>query len=383
MPDSLPLAFFLFLFATTIGGIIGVFVVLRHWQPAAPEDFNAKLAAKVIQTPSVVVGCIAAFTDAEQKWQWLPATAIGIASGLAWEAFTILVDRAVKSAERAAAAGAKKDTEGLSDRLRKAEAVSEGQRQLLTAFRRLADRKSLRLHDAFHRGDRASVGVLRVALTPRDHITEVLLALATYFAQQVRAQHGQGRNVRVGLYAAADGVMAPIRAYDLNNPTYRDEVFRSFQGNRTSFTVATTERPSLIVVCVQQKATLIAEDCVAAADAGHFFFFTEYQRSYLRSMVACYLGGVSGPGGGIMEAALAVDTDAAGFFREADREGLELALREFGTRVKLELLLEAVLTAKGHGNATGTPAQAGETPSHGGRAGGPPAPPASDLPGGA
>ena len=70
-----------------------------------------------------------------------------------------------------------------------------------------------------------------------------------------------------------------------------------------------------------------------------FSFFNEKQATYLRSMVANYLGQVTDDAGKIVVAALVVDTDVAGFFKEAERQSLVFCMREFGARIRLELLL--------------------------------------------
>jgi len=93
--------------------------------------------------------------------------------------------------------------------------------------------------------------------------------------------------------------------------------------------------------------TIIVEDCVEAEKRKEFHFFNEDQRGYLRSMMAYYLDEVCGLDGTMTVAALVVDTDAPGFFREASRDSLEFCLREFGARLKLELLLHAMLIERG------------------------------------
>ena len=50
--------------------------------------------------------------------------------------------------------------------------------------------------------------------------------------------------------------------------------------------------------------------------------------------------------GTMTEAALGIDTDAPGFFCEANRDSLEFCLREFGARLKLELLLDSILAER-------------------------------------
>lgn len=102
-----------------------------------------------------------------------------------------------------------------------------------------------------------------------------------------------------------------------------------------------------MVTCVNRKQMVIVEDCEAAAAKGEFHFFNDNQRGYLRSMMAYYLGEVCCDDGSPAVAALVVDTDSAGYFREADRESLKFWLREFAARIKLELLLHAMLNERG------------------------------------
>jgi hypothetical protein len=47
------------------------------------------------------------------------------------------------------------------------------------------------------------------------------------------------------------------------------------------------------------------------------------------------------------EGALVIDTEAAGFFKESDRDSIEFCLREFASRLRLEMLLIALLVPRG------------------------------------
>ena len=67
------------------------------------------------------------------------------------------------------------------------------------------------------------------------------------------------------------------------------------------------------------------------------------QRGYLRSLVAFYLGQVCEEPGTMTEGALVIDTDVAGFFKETERDALTFCFQEFSVRLKLELLLLALL----------------------------------------
>jgi hypothetical protein len=139
--------------------------------------------------------------------------------------------------------------------------------------------------------------------------------------------------------------MVPLRAINLYNPGYN--VFSSYQRHRSAFQRNEGDNPSHVVTCVRRRGTIIVEDCVAAAGRGEFFFFNDDQRGYLRSMLAYYLDEVCTEDGTMSVAALVIDTDAPGFFREHDRDAWEFCLREFGSRLKLELLLHAMLVDRG------------------------------------
>ena len=78
-----------------------------------------------------------------------------------------------------------------------------------------------------------------------------------------------------------------------------------------------------------------------------FFYFNGAQRSYLRSMISCYLGEVCEESGTMKKAALVVDTDVPDFFKETDCPSLDFCLREFRSRIKLEMLLMALLANRG------------------------------------
>ena len=59
------------------------------------------------------------------------------------------------------------------------------------------------------------------------------------------------------------------------------------------------------------------------------------------------MGKACGPDGKTTDAVLVINADRANFFRHEDRLNLESTLQEFATRIKLELLLDAVLNKRG------------------------------------
>jgi hypothetical protein len=139
--------------------------------------------------------------------------------------------------------------------------------------------------------------------------------------------------------------MTPVQAISLNDSSYTP--FKSHEASQPAFRTDAQQNASHVVLCVREKRMIVVEDCAAAADKGEFHFFREAQRTYLRSMVAYYIGAVCLEDGTITEGALVVDTEAAGFFKESERDSLEFCFREFGARLRLEMLLIALLTPRG------------------------------------
>jgi len=331
-----PNILFAVLLALTIVGTLVLLAVWRCWPTLSGvvTDLRAKYAARAVQLLSGYVSFRGAYEAAHKEDWWLPAVT-GLVCLVLWELLKDSVDGRVKAAD-------KQDKAALF----RAKTESTARTELLAVFRRSVDDKTIRLLRKMEkRKDSASVTLIRAALSPDDHLDSLLLAMAVIFHKQLPADAPQTTNFRVGLYALNEGAMEPIRAVNLNNPSYN--VFSSFRAHVASFQLTTTEKPSHTVRCVNLRQTIIVEDCEASANAGEFHFFSDNQRGYLRSLLAYYLDQICRDDGTTAVAALVVDTDAAGFFREADRESLEFCLREFAARVKLELSLHAMLLTRG------------------------------------
>lgn len=286
------------------------------------------LAVKLLAGYGSVRG---AYESAESKGDWWYVAVLGVTCLVLWEALEKLIDNRVKASDKIN-----------KEELLRVERICEARTELLTVFRQAVNDKVRRLLQAVsRRRDQPSAALVRSALNPEPHLDELLQGLAVYFAEQVPDEHGPTRNFRVGLYVGRDGVMTPLRAVNLNNPSY--DVFSSYRAHQPAFRLDVAANASHCVTCVRRRETIIVEDCIVAAKARNFSFFNDNQRSYLRSMVTYYLDQVCGPDGTMTVAALIVDTDAPGFFRESERDSLDFCLREFGSRIKLELLLHALL----------------------------------------
>ena len=304
----------------------------RGWARTHLVGRWVKYVGKVVQLVATVVGTlrsVAADGDQEQWWHPALASAFAVAG---WALLELAVDDVLKEVDKAD----KKELAAAKD-----EAASL--MKLLSNFRDLADGKARRLAQSLAAGDqRRSITTVRQALVPAEHVTDVMQAMLVYFRSQLPATGGAVRNFRAVLYSEQAGVMVPTHCLDLKQPGVGVASLRSSrQDAAEAFRLDCRDEPSHTVLCVRRRETVIVEDCVSASERGEFRFFHDGQRGYLKSMLAIYLGQVCGPGGAMAEAALVIDTDQPDFFRRSDIAALELAVLEFATRVKLELLLDA------------------------------------------
>ena len=126
------------------------------------------------------------------------------------------------------------------------------------------------------------------------------------------------------------GVLCPLDGFDLQ--TKKHQPFISYLEHERRFRLDNTADPAHAVLCVRGCRMLIVPDC--AVDPA-FKYFSEEQQYRLKSMVAYP----------IIEfrqapqkaaAALVIDTDSAGHFKEEDREAIEFFMGEFAARLILE-----------------------------------------------
>jgi len=319
-----------------IAGVLSIILVVCNWNKVGRvvNDLLAKLLKGVVKLIAGVASIGGAYAAAQKEEWWLPAI-LGMICLVLWEGLEKLIDNRVKATDKVD-----------KDALTRAEQESESRTELLTVFRNAVSEKIKRLMRAMtKRKEKPSTTLVRSVLTPDDHLGKLLERLAAFFSEQLPKTAPSTTNFRVGLYVDRTGTMAPLSSVNLNNPSY--DVFTSYREHQQSFRLDCADRPSHAVKCVNTRQSIIIEDCEAAAAVGEFDFFTENQRSYLRSLLAYYLGEVICDDGTTTMAALVIDTDLAGYFRKSERESLEFCLREFAARIKLELLLQALLTARG------------------------------------
>jgi hypothetical protein len=318
--------------------LIGIAV---YWRSVGRivSDWWLKVVAKLVQLPVLVVSGYATYAAAKRD-EWFPVAVTGVCCIAFWELASLLIDSRVKKAE-------KEDKKTLAV----AELECERRTELLSVFRAGVAEKARRLMKAIpKRKANSGQAFYAKAFQPDQRLEDLLQSLAVYFAAQLSDELVAIRNFRVGLYVLRDGSMTPINGINLRNPSYN--VFTSFEKHPAAFRLDASDGRAHLVTCVRERRLILVEDCIAAESAGTFVFFNPDQRGYLLSMVAYYLAEVCLPDGTMSEAALVIDTNAAGFFRESERDWLEFCLHEFGTRVKLELLIQALLADREKGGGS-------------------------------
>lgn len=334
---TLPNSFLTVLSVLAIFGTACLFLIFVFWKIIGRHlgDLWPRITTKTIQLISGSASLFGAYSVGARKEEWLPAVFAGIACVAVWEIIGQLLDNRIKSVDRIDKAA-----------LERAEFQSKLRTMLLTVFRFAVDSKARRIRRQLEQPRRKlGISQIRNALTPHPHLGELLQNLAMFYQNQLPGGIGENRNFRVGVYLNVDGVMTPVQGVSLNDSSYTP--FRSYQAHQPAFRLDAAASPSHVVICVRQRHMIIVEDCAKAAEEEIFSFFTEDQRSYLRSMVAFFLGDVCRENGTMAEGALVVDTEAAGFFKEPDRDSIEFCLREFASRLRLEMLLIALLVPKG------------------------------------
>lgn len=322
--------------AVGAAGALGIVGTGVYWKSVGKHvaDSWPKLAAEGIQIVVGLASAAAGFAAVDQRPHWFrPAVAGVVCVGL-WKLLQVLIDNRVKAA----------------DAVRKVE-LAEVRRQATNSARLLAvlhvavKWKVKRLRKAIQqRGDRPQVKDVRAALTPEPHLDDLLDSLAAVFCDQLPEAERQVRNFRVGVYVDYGGVMSPVNGVSLRDPGANP--LTSYQGHEKYFRLD-SDCPAHVVQCVRQKGLIVVENCEVAASEGKFVFFSDNQRSYLKSMVSYFIGEVCLTDGTMKAAALVIDTDAPGFFKESEKDAIRNCLDEFGVRIKLELLLLALVTKRG------------------------------------
>jgi hypothetical protein len=323
--------------AFALVGVIGLALVALYWRAAGDlvQDMWPKVLAEGIQGLSGLVSIASAFAAAAKKGEWHAPVIAGSSSVVVWKILQVVIDYRRKAADKV-----------LKEELDRATREGTIRTYLLAVLRKATGRKVSRLRRAIQRRQNTpSLAKLRNALTPQPHLEELIEALALFFLEQLPSETRQTRNFRVGVYLEREGVMQPVHAISLHDPGYNP--FNSFQAHSTYFRLDDQENRSHVVRCVREKSLLLVEDCESAAGLGRFLFFNPDQSAYLKSMAAYNLGEVCQEDGTMKKAALVIDTDFAGFFKESEVESLNFYFREFATRLKLEMCLLALTTPRG------------------------------------
>ena len=316
-----------------IGCLLAVALTWRGVGRAVGDDWP-KVTCKVVQLFALYGSTRVAFAVPERKAQWEAATIAGVACLVIWEVVALLIDSRVKVADRL-------DKGALA----RAEAELTGRTDLLAVFRNITSEKTKSLARVVRRLTKPpSEATIRTALTPEHLFEDWMYSLCQFFAARPDSIGAARPNFRAALYIGSDGAVTPHGQYDLSEPgtpefgtdTSPSEAFRVYE-----------ESLPIVMACIRNRITVIVEDCFATegpqSSAGS-------HRAYFRSLIAYPLGKVFVEINAASDAAILVESNWPGFFRETGRDSLEYSLREFAVRIKLDALLKVILRSRRAGS---------------------------------
>jgi hypothetical protein len=288
-----------------------------------------------LQALTALVAVWTAAAAADKKSEWAEPTIAGIVCLLVWY-FVLLSCEATGKSVAAQLAGQLGQARAEADA---ATALGVVRTRLLALFLKTVKEKCKRIQKAIRRRGTTPprLNHAQKGLEPKDHLDIVLREMALFLREALPTLEREQRNFRVGLYVETSGVMRPLHGISLRDLAY--DPFRSHKEHAQHFRLDCTDKPAHAVTCVKRKSLVIVGDCAEAEGRGEFFFYKEEQRSYLRSMAACWVGKVCVADGTMQEAALVIDTDSPGYFREDDRESIQFCFDQFAARLSLEMAL--------------------------------------------
>ncbi|VTR97904.1 hypothetical protein [Tuwongella immobilis] len=315
---------------------LGIVWIGWNWKSIgrSVNELGVKIAAAIVKLVAAIASVGGTYAASQKEAWWLPVI-VGLFCLFSWEFLEKLVDNRVKAMDRL-------DKQALQTALSEVKIRTE----LLTIFRKsVVDKLKRLLQKLSNRRKRSSLPVLRSALIPEQHLTDILTNLGGGLSAQLPEDAKIQANFRLAIFVAREGQLHPRVVVDLNHPG--EQRLASCRTHPERFCLSAEGAVSHAVLSIRQRKHLIVEDCLTAAETGTFFYFEDAQKQYLASLVANYLGEVIDEDGQSKSASLVIDTNTAGFFRDENRISLEFCLREFATRIKLELALHAMLSQRG------------------------------------
>jgi hypothetical protein len=323
--------------ALAVVGLLALLATFIYWRSVGKYvgEATGKVAVEIVQGLALLATLGTGFAATDKRDIWFrPAVAAG-ACVVIWKVLQVVLDARRKAVE----ANLKTEAEGYR---RQAATYA----RLIGVLCASVQRKVSRLRKAVKRRSGAPPRIehVRSALTPHPHLEDLLDAVGSFFCDQLPESESRVRGFRVGVYIAQNGVMVPVHGVHTRDPG--NNPFTSAATHPERFRLDAAQ-PAHVVRAAEQRGMIVVEDCESAADAGQFVFFTEAQRGYLKSIVSYPLGMIQVDATTMTPAVLVIDTDAPGFFKDSERESLRYFLHEFGVRIRLELLLLALVERQG------------------------------------
>jgi hypothetical protein len=307
-----------------IGGVIALlsFLVAKTWAKATLTQSLAKKAMAFVRALSALAGIFVSQFRYNDEF-FYATIVIAIFAYFAWELAGFIAEE--QSKVEAA-------------RLRVLERTVTRFQTLFTLLSKCIKSKRADIAEAVKdrkaRGQKPSVNTVRDTLKPDLRIKDLLDKLA----QGLTLDGYPNRNplnqkFRVCVYIEDNGYVVDRFSFDTDGQTVAATKSSASPEHRHKFCLGNRTDPSVVVQSIQKQEPIIVPDCNEIPG----FYFNEVQKSYLKSMVSYpFMLGIDPKKPTC--AAIVLDTNVSGHFKEEDAGFLAQCLLEFSARIDLELM---------------------------------------------
>jgi hypothetical protein len=348
-----------FLCIFIISTLAGVAFFLYAWwhfrdltsNPAVINELTYKIFAKSLLTlagfslvyPDVFLRGDPRYDSPTFKEEWLWVKMIGLLTCGIWELLTLYLDNKNKKAAEQNKASSTEELQR-AEELRLAAEEQAGWYGLLLSA--IESHVEARLKDFYkvmesEQKQQTFSTFLKRALKPEESLDRLFASLAELLSS-LSSDDPAKVNIRIGLFVDRKDRLEIQHFYDKNDAGRNSS--QSATKYPEAFRMENNAKPTMAVRCIRGKESIFIPDTHTAAETD-FYFLHEDQKRYLCSTAALSIGSVCIGWNRFAQAAIVLDSNERELF--ANKDEVELILKEFKNRLKLELVLLACQTGGG------------------------------------
>jgi hypothetical protein len=313
-----------------VAGVLSLLLILIAWDSVA-SWYSSSYAKFFVSISRLISTFVVAKYVVIQEIHAVVAFYLAVASIFLWETLGLWIDQKKKLAfDRNAA---------LQDQFMH-------RNRLLTCLRELDNHNKHRLDEEVKNAGsgRVTIENLRRALNANVQVRRILDQVGAMLkSESPERPDGSVQNFRIGYYIECNGYMKESKSIRLD--TQAECFLKSYklESVEEHFRVDCRHEPAQVVKCVQEQRLIIVSDCATQLVR----FFHEEQKNYLKSMVAYPINDFGCGSVDKTRAAIVIDTDEVGYFKEEDRTKIEACLKEFGRKLALVNSFSRLVNSEG------------------------------------